>query len=294
MAEREPSAHQYTFDDALDVDTTRFMNLEDPDYAYMFGFLQADGHLAQGVGQKGKLSVEINVRDIEILREFQRLAPYNSSITQRTRSTNFAEIHHSATWTLCSLEARTTLNRLGLPYGRKSKKITPPRVPFSRRDYLRGVIDADGSVGYTGQGYPFVSLTTASTAVGAYLCRYARQLTGAGRTIKRNARDEIYNVVYTKEAAMRLAEDLYYPGCLAVERKRASAASLASWKRPIGMKVAPPRKRWKDAEDRTLLETGDPAEAAQALGRTVASCSLRLWRLRTGRTPMPPQEPLTY
>ncbi|WP_326610973.1 hypothetical protein OG949_16065 [Streptomyces scopuliridis] len=294
MAEREPSAHQYTFDDALDVDTTRFMNLEDPDYAYMFGFLQADGHLAQGVGQKGRLSVEINVRDIEILREFQRLTPYNSSITQRTRSTNFAENHHSATWTLCSLEARTTLNQLGLPYGRKSEKITPPRVPFSRRDYLRGVIDADGSVGYTGQGYPFVSLTTASTAVGAYLCRYARQLTGAGRTIKRNARDEIYNVVYTKEAAMRLAEDLYHPGCLAVERKRTSAVSLASWKRPIGMKVAPPRKRWKDTEDRILLETGDAAEAAQTLGRTVASCSLRLWRLRTGQTPMPPQEPLTY
>ncbi|MEU7583883.1 hypothetical protein AB0B50_40610 [Streptomyces sp. NPDC041068] len=30
----------------------------------MFGFSQADGHLRQGADQKGKLSVEINVRDI--------------------------------------------------------------------------------------------------------------------------------------------------------------------------------------------------------------------------------------
>ncbi|MFF2063787.1 LAGLIDADG family homing endonuclease [Streptomyces sp. NPDC058200] len=292
MAGREPSAHQYTLDHVLNVDTTRFMDLEEPSYAYMFGFLQADGHLAQEAGRKGRLTVEINVRDVEILGEFQQLTPYNSSIRERTRSTNFAETHHSATWTLCSLEARTTLNRLGLPYGRKSKKIAPPRVPFSRRDYLRGTIDADGSVGYTGQGYPFISLTTASTAVGAYLCRYARQLTGAEHIIKRNTRDGIYNVVYTKEAAVRLAEDLYYPGCLALERKRTAAGSLDSWTRPAGMRVAPPRQRWKDGEDRVLLESGDATEAAQLLGRTVASCTLRLWRLRSGRIPMPPQEPL--
>lgn len=296
MAEREPSsgAHQDTLDDVLSVRSTGFINLEDPNYAYMYGFLQADGHLAQGVGNKGSLTVEINVRDIEILRAFQRLTPYNSSISERVRATNFTETHHSATWTLCSLEARNTLHQLGLPYGRKSKKIAPPRVAFSRRDYLRGVIDADGSIGLTGQGYPFVSLTTASTAVGVHLCRYTRQLTGAKRIIKRNTRDAIHNVAYTKEAAMRLAEDLYYPGCLALERKRTSAASLASWKRPADMKVAPPRRRWKDWEDRVLLTAGNSADAAQILGRTVASCSLRLWRLRTGQIALPPQEPLGH
>ncbi|MGW2053501.1 hypothetical protein ACWCOZ_06165 [Streptomyces sp. NPDC001840] len=291
MAERDDGAHQFTFDDVLIAETAPFMDLENPDYAYMFGFIQADGHLAQQTGQKGRLTVEINVRDIGLLREFQRLTPYNSSITERTRSTNFAENHHSATWTLCSLEARTTLNRLGLPYGRKSRAIAPPRVPFSRRDYLRGTVDADGSVGYTAQGYPFVSLTTASTAVGAYLCRYARQLTGAERVIKRNARDRIYNVVYTKEAATALAEDLYYPGCLALERKRTAAASLGDWKRPPGMKVAPPRQRWKSQEDHALLESGNAEAAARILGRTVASCALRLWRLRTGKVPLPPQRP---
>ncbi|MCX4665312.1 hypothetical protein OG453_01250 [Streptomyces sp. NBC_01381] len=263
------------------------MDLKVPEYAYMFGFLQADGHLKQGVGQKGRLSVEINVRDIEILREFQRLTPYNSTISERIRSTNFSESIHSATWSLCSLEARTTINQLGLPYGRKSKKITPPRVEFSRRDYLRGVIDADGAVGYTGQGFPFVSLTTASTAVGVYLCRYARILTGAERLIKRNARDKIYNVVYTKEPAMQLAEDLYYPGCLALERKQTAAATLASWVRPADMKVAPPRRRWKEWEDRILLELCSPTAAAEALGRTAQSCGLRHWRLRNGKVPLP-------
>ncbi|MCD9903701.1 hypothetical protein LUR56_34175 [Streptomyces sp. MT29] len=297
MAEHDPSAPVLFEIDALAPapPTTRatstFMDLEDPRYAYMFGFLQADGHLAPGTGRKGRLSVEISVRDIAILREFQQLTPYNSSITERVRSTNFAERHHSATWTLCDLEARTRINGLGLPYGRKSKRITPPRAEFSRRDYLRGIIDADGSIGYTGQGLPFVSLTTASAAVGAYLCRYAKVVTGAARQIGRNARDGVYNVVYTKEAAVQLAEHLYYPECLSLARKQTAASSLASWERPATMRVRPPSRRWKPWEDRVLLKLDDAAASATELGRSEASCSVRLWRLKTGQVQRPEDVP---
>ncbi|MZE57049.1 hypothetical protein GTY86_38455 [Streptomyces sp. SID5770] len=271
MAEQDPSAP-----------APSFMDLEDPGYAYMYGFLQADGHMSSQSRQRGWLTVEINARDIQILCEFQRLTPYNSSITERTRATNFSKGHHSAIWPLSSLEARTTLDRLGLPYGKKSKKITPPRVPFSRRDYLRGVIDADGSVGFTGQGFPFVSLTTSSTAVGAYLCHYAKKVTGAERRIKGNTRDGIYNVMYTKEAAVQLATHLYYPGCLALERKKTAAASLTSWERPPGMKVRAPRKPWTAEADRILLAAPTLAHAAAELGRSQSSCQVRRWRLANG------------
>lgn len=73
MAEREPNAHQFTLDDILGTDTAGFMDLEIPGYAYMFGFLQADGHLSQQSRQRGRLTVEINVRDIDLLRRFQEL-----------------------------------------------------------------------------------------------------------------------------------------------------------------------------------------------------------------------------
>ncbi|MFF4173750.1 hypothetical protein [Streptomyces sp. NPDC001744] len=293
MAEQDPSVPALFDLSALTPTappSSSFMDLEDPRYAYMYGFLQADGHLSAGPGPKGSLAVEINARDIQILREFQQLTPYSSSIKERTRATNFSESHHSATWSLCALEARTVLNRLGLPYGKKSKKITPPRVPFSRRDYLRGVIDADGSVGFTGQGFPFVSLTTSGTAVGAYLCHYAKKVTGAERRITRNTRDGVYNVIYTKEAAVQLAAHLYYSGCLAPERKRTAAESLGAWARPEGMRISSHR-RWKPSEDRVLLAHGNAASAAGELGRTEQSCSLRLWRLKTGRVPMPPEKP---
>lgn len=277
MAEHEPNGHQ-------------FMDLRVPEYAYMLGFLQADGHLERGAGKKGKLSVELNARDIGLLREFQNLTPYYSSVTERTRSTNFAESHNSATWTLCSLEARTVLNDLGLPYGRKSKTIAPPRGEFSHHDYLRGVIDADGSVGYTGKGFPFVSLTTASTAIGRFLCDYGKQVAGVQRTIKRNERDGIYNVLYAMEAAQRLAAGLYYPGCLSLKRKHTVADSLSAWVRPARMRSAHTRRRWTAAEDRILLKLNSPTAVAEALDRTPQSCNLRMWRLRSDQVPMPSEQ----
>ncbi|WP_406354472.1 LAGLIDADG family homing endonuclease [Streptomyces sp. NBC_00658] len=286
MAEREPNAHQFTLDDALGVDTTGFMDLEDPNYAYMFGFLQADGHLAKGPGQKGRLTAEINARDIEILREFQRLTPYNSSIKERTRSTNFAKNSHTAIWTLCSLEARTKLNQLGLPYGRKSKTITPPRVEFSRRDYLRGIIDADGSVGYS-QGYPFISLTTASTSIMAYLCSYAEDITGAERKLRRNQRDDIYNIMYITEAAQKLTARLYYPGCLSLKRKQATAESVAAWTRPADSKPRPPRIEWTSEMDRIVLAAPTIAHAAAELGYSYSACQVRRWKLLHGAVGSP-------
>lgn len=262
------------------------MDLRIPEYAYMFGFLQADGHLYQGTGQKGRLTVELNAWDIDLLYRFKNLTPYNSSVTERTRSTNFAENHHSAVWTLCSLDARTKLNELGLPYGRKSRSIGPPLGDFSHRDYLRGIIDADGSVGYTGPGWPFICLTTSSTAIATYLCFYAQKITGAERLINRNARDEVYNISYEKEAAQTLVADLYYPGCLSLGRKQVKADAVASWKRPFDMRVVDSRRHWTAKEDQVLLQSDDVMAVAEELGRTEKSCRLRLWRLRKHRVLM--------
>lgn len=131
-----------------------------------------------------------------------------------------------------------------------------------------------------------MSLTTASTAIGAFLCQYAQEVTGTERNIKRNARDDIYTICYWKESAQKLAAHLYYPDCLSLQRKQAAADSLSTWMRPTGMKVMSHR-RWTTREDRVLLEHNNATSAAEALGRTAQSCSLRLWRLRTGRVSVP-------
>ncbi|WP_336621273.1 LAGLIDADG family homing endonuclease [Streptomyces sp. DH10] len=225
--------------------------------------------------------MELSVRDIDLLQRFQQLTPYNTSISERVRRTNFAESHRSAVWRLYALEARTKLNELGLPYGRKSKNVAPPRVEFSERDYLRGLFDADGSLGHS-QGCPFISLATASTHVMAYLCSYAEKITGTKRNLRRNQRDGVYNVMYVTEAAQTLVAHLYYPGCLALKRKQTTAASIAEWARPVGSKPRPPRIQWTRAMDQVLLAAPTVAHAATELGYSFSACQGRRWKLLHG------------
>ncbi|MFD8704657.1 LAGLIDADG family homing endonuclease [Kitasatospora sp. NPDC059648] len=256
-----------------------FFDLERPEHAYMFAFLQADGHLTEQSRNRGRLSVELSARDAQILEEFQRLCPFNSTIGHRTRTTNFKEDHTSVMWTVCAREFREELQALGLPVGRKSEIITPPRVPFSERDYLRGLIDADGSVGRTSQDLPFVSLTTKSDALAMFTVDYAERLCGARRRLTRNKRDDIYNILFLIEAGVALAADLYYPGCLALPRKVAGADLARTRARPPGMGFAAPRRSWNPEEDEVVLTAASMERASEQLGRTLKSCEARHWRL---------------
>ncbi|MFI5534372.1 hypothetical protein ACIA8O_38155 [Kitasatospora sp. NPDC051853] len=254
-------------------------DLQRPEHAYMFGFIQADGHLHLGPGNKGQLSVELSARDAPLLEEFQRLCPYNSSIRYRTRDTNFATEHTSVVWTVCAREFRETLRALGLPPGRKSDSIAPPTVPHSERDYLRGLVDADGSLGRTGRDLPFIGLTTKSDVIAAHFGAYAERITGLRRIVNRNARDDIYNICITREDAVAITSDLYYPGCLALPRKVAAAQRVTTWIRPANVRKVS-RRSWTVEETELLLATQDPEQAAVLLNRSVQSCKMRRWRIQ--------------
>ncbi|GAA3056455.1 hypothetical protein GCM10020000_43650 [Streptomyces olivoverticillatus] len=178
------------------------------------------------------------------------------------------------------MEARQRLVELGLPYGKKSTRIAPPRVPFSRPDYLRGIIDADGAVGFTAQDLPFISLATTSTAIATYLCRYTKLTLGIHRLTGRNVRDRAYNIMYMREAGAAVAQHLYHQECLALERKRTAATEVGAWVRPAHMRPPRPRRSWTQREDRILLTASSLDEAAEQLGRSKNSCQIRRWRLQ--------------
>lgn len=151
-------------------------------------------------------------------------------------------------------------------------------MPFSERDYLRGLIDADGSVGHYAGGLPFVSLTTQSNAIAMFFQAYAEHLTGASRTFGRNQRDGIYNLFFSREHAIAILRDLYYPDCLALARKRASAEDATAWVRPPHMRRIIKRS-WDRAQDEILMAAPSIRAAAEQLGRTEQSCNVRRWRL---------------
>jgi len=181
---------------------------------------------------------------------------------------------------MCMLEGRTRLLELGLPVGRKSAIIAPPAEPFSHSDYLRGIIDADGSVGFTARGWPFISLVTASPAIAAFTCAEILRVTGIVRTTRPNARDRVMNIIIARDPAVEFARWLYGDACIAMERKREAALAVAGWERPAGMRARSSHRRWTPDEDVIVLRMS-VKDAARALGRTKQSVNTRRWRLNT-------------
>ncbi|WP_414577217.1 hypothetical protein [Anabaena sp. CCY 9402-a] len=254
------------------------ITLENPYYAYLFGFIQTDGHLYNNTRDRGCLSIEINKQDEHILWAFQNLIPFNSSITERVRTTNFSSDNKTVIWRVYDKRFRDYLELWGLPNGSKSQLIKLPSCRFSKVDYFRGLIDGDGSLGLTSKGFPFLSLVTSSSYIAIGYIEFINQMTGQVKTSTRNTRDRVYNIVVYKEDAQTLVRQLYYNNCLALSRKIIKAREVLSWSRPADMTRVKHRKLWTLEEDQFI--TNHSIECSmKVLSRSRNSVEMRLWRL---------------
>jgi hypothetical protein len=121
---------------------------------------------------------------------------------------------------------------MGLPYGAKSKIVRQPPVnTISIIDYWRGIIDGDGSLGITRNNIPFLSLTTYSDQLAIDYEHFLFSFTGKRKKLKRNRRDNIYNIMISREDAQLIVKTLYYNNCLCINRKKRSAKKIMKWKR---------------------------------------------------------------
>lgn len=256
------------------------LNLTRPEIAYFVGFVLGDGTLTSYVRNRGRLSIELSIRDRDILVKFQELFPnINSTLSSRTRNTNFKNNYESSVLSFHDLDFREALIDAGVTSGKKSDIIKPPNKAFSEYDFYRGLIDADGAVGYTGKGIPFVSLNTSSDDMLVAYQSLLLKLIGQKRHNNRNKRDNTYNVLVTTENAQTICKHLYPDGCLSLDRKMKAAQAVMSWRRPATMAKLPEVKRWTSNED-IIVRSKTIEEAATALGRTVSSVANRRFRLR--------------
>jgi len=269
------------------METPHVIDLTNPAHAYFFGFIQGDGHLYRQKDNpnKGKLEIELNVRDEDILHRFHAMFP-EGSLTYRHRSTNFSEAYDSITWRMCRQGFREQIEALGVPAGKKSLTVSPPTVPFSAPDYWRGFFDADGSLGFTAVGIPYLSLVTTSEDMAVAYERFLHGLTGKTKVLNRNVRDRAYNIVVFCEDAVKVANVLYSEGCLALERKRKKATEIMAWTRPATMRVVVSSKAWTTDEDQ-IVRSHSVAKAATLLGRSESSVANRRFRLRSRPIPHP-------
>lgn len=255
------------------------LDLTRPDHAYFFGFMQGDGTLYQSKRNpnKGKLAADLSIRDQDIVFRFKAMFP-QSTITYRRRATNFAEDYQSIVWSMCQQNFREDIEACGLPVGNKSLIVKPPEVPYSVIDYWRGLVDADGSLGWTKAGLCFLSLVTTSEVMARAFEAFLATLTSKMKHTQRNTRDKAFNIMVTREDAQIVASTLYYGDCLALDRKVAKASEVMTWVRRAGSRRIS-QKKWTLEQD-AILRTLTPNQAAEKLGRTQSSVKNRKERLR--------------
>lgn len=252
-------------------------DLTEPNNAYFYGFAQADGHLSESTRNRGRLSIELNIRDKPLLEQFAKLLPVGSSLKERVRSTNFKKDSHTAILNIFDWEFRELLKGLGFGVGKKCHSVSPPKTT-SKVDYIRGLIDADGSLGMTGTGIPFISLTTQSEAVKEYVLDFYFEVTGRRYSPNRNSRDNIYNLMATCEHAQKIIKTLYYDEAICLTRKKGTSVETLAWIRPANRALKPQSKRWTTSEDE-IVKSLPKEQAAKSLNRTLSSIQNRRFRL---------------
>ena len=92
----------------------------------------------------------------------------------------------SSNLSVFDLETRKSIEPY-LPIGNKTAQISCPDG-VSEIDYWRGIIDGDGSIGFTKRGECFVSLTTASDNIAKQYLKFIELNVGIKKNINRNKR----------------------------------------------------------------------------------------------------------
>jgi len=195
------------------------IELRRPDHSYFYGFVLCDGHLHEYERNRGRLALELKRGDEDIILAFNKMFPSVSKISYRTRDTNFKLQYPTVTLSICNRDFREHIKSLGYLPGSKSNLINVPNTEYSKVDFVRGIIDANGSVGFTEEGIPFISLTTPSEFIKDSYLEFLNENLDISKKCTRNKRDDIYNIVVTRTNAKKLHSILYYKDCVCLGRK---------------------------------------------------------------------------
>jgi len=257
------------------------------DISYLIGLFQTDGNIYDSTRNRGKAVIELSIKDEDIINKIKEIIPYNYTISKRKRNISIREYDYKekeyVSIRICDQNFRKFLNYCGVPSGKKSSIIIPPLhlKNLSIKDYVRGLYDGDGSLGMTKTNIPYISIVTASENLANFLFEYIGEITGKPKKkINPNIRDNIYNIVITKEDAIKFCNEIYYEGCLCMDRKKEKSDIIKNWIRPYDMKkIDFDKRKWSETEDNYILNHSIE-DSMENLHRTKKSIKIRLIRIR--------------
>jgi transposase len=190
------------------------------DAAYWIGFLFADGSVT-GCGRSGRVHVRISERDRDHLVKLRAFLGSTHMIGAGPAG-NYGG-YPSKPSARFSVRSERLAQRL-LSLGRYGGPINDTLA--RSRDFWRGVVDGDGSLGFLATGYTYFGLVGSRRLLEAFLLFLERNGLDARMTIRPNK--TIFQVATAGYIAERIVSLLYRNAAVALDRKAASAAKIAA------------------------------------------------------------------
>jgi len=260
-----------------------YNNISPEHRSYIVGFLQGDGSHYEQSRNRGKIQIEISKVDEDILDKIEldlKSIAYIGRL-ERKRDTNFKDNYISSTLFFCNLNLRQQFKRF-VPVGKKASIVEPPTKMegFDKYPYIRGLTDADGSLGITSLTRPFWSLCTSSEYIKDFVITDIKTALNFEKRLNRNKRDNVYNIILFDEDAVEYTSLLYRNTTICLERKYQKFLEVQNWER-VMPKRAGRKKAWLSYEDKVIINRSiSLKEKSLLLDRTLSSIKTRLWRLK--------------
>ena len=191
--------------------------------AYWLGFIFADGNV-----YKNQLSLEIQEKDIDLLKQFKQDLNLNSKISIRHReNTNMCCIRMTSPH-LCE-----TLVKYGIVPNKTEITKHLPKIDLQwLPHFLRGLIDGDGWITQDKQGYFHIGFVSNYQSTCEDFKKYCNMVTNNLCNAKITYKDKKTPCfqVQNKEAVKRLATVLYKDNTICLSRKYQKAVLIFDFK----------------------------------------------------------------
>lgn len=206
------------------------------DAAYWIGFIFADGSII-GRGKPARVQVRLSERDREHLVKLRRFLGSNHAI-RAAPAGNYGGYRSrpSVVFSVSSAQLARRLESLGRYEGPIDSTLV------RSRDFWRGVVDGDGSLGILASGYAYFGLVGSHRLLEAFMDFLQSNGLGARMTIRPDK--TIFQVATAGHTAERVISFLYEHATVALDRKAASAARIAAARKArIGAQIDMHRSR---------------------------------------------------
>lgn len=243
--------------------------------SYLFGLILTDGSVYLNTRNRGKITIELQKSDIQLLYDIQKQIP-ESKVTTRKRDTNFKKNYESGIWVNYQLSFRNKLFSYGLPTENKCYIGNIPIVLYSEKDFWRGVFDGNGSIGFTKQNEPFISFTITSENLKNSLCELLTKKFNIHKNVNPNNRDNVYNIVLKNEDAIIFTNFMYENANIYLNRKYQKYLQFSKWKRT---KKRIKQQSWS-LDEINFIKCHTIEESMIQLNRSNNSIKMKLWRIR--------------